>query len=304
MRAVGEVRRSRRRRGRRGRRPASSSTGSHALSLVLTQVELDPLHRDRASPIAAARCGDVAVRRGGGRGPLRARRSPGRLADLDRRHAHRLGRLEVDAEVVEEHALGRLDVEQLAGPLVEAELGLADADLARLDDGVELGHHRGDLGPVRRLVVAPHDVVGQAGRLVAGGDDAVERRDHLRAHVAGQQREHVGARHLVAERLGLLGEDAVEALVVELGALQAGPRVEVGIGGVDARMKSSGMPCLPRSDGTPRTGWTGSRRRSPTVPLGSRAATLRWGRGRPTISSAPPASRRARTRRSERRNNP
>ena len=31
----------------------------------------------------------------------------GGVADLDRRHAHRPGRLEVDAEVVEEHALGR-----------------------------------------------------------------------------------------------------------------------------------------------------------------------------------------------------
>ena len=39
-----------------------------------------------------------------------------RLADLDRRHAHLACRLEVDAEVVEEHALGRFDLEQLARP--------------------------------------------------------------------------------------------------------------------------------------------------------------------------------------------
>ena len=70
-----------------------------------------------------------------------------RVADLDRRHAHRLGGLEVDAEVVEEHALGRLDAEQLARRLVEPRLGLAHADLARLDDDVEAGHHGGDLGP-------------------------------------------------------------------------------------------------------------------------------------------------------------
>ena len=76
------------------------------------------------------------------------------VADLDRRHAHRPGRLEVDAEVVEEHALGRLDAEQLAGDRVERRLGLAHADLARLDDDVEAGHHgrrrRAGRRPARR----------------------------------------------------------------------------------------------------------------------------------------------------------
>src|SRR3954453_5800170 len=71
-----------------------------------------------------------------------------RLADLDGRHAHRLRRLEVDAEVVEEHALARFHLEQLARPGVELGLWLADADLARLHDDVELGHHRGHLGTV------------------------------------------------------------------------------------------------------------------------------------------------------------
>ena len=40
---------------------------------------------------------------------------------------------------------GGVDAEQLAGRACRSRLGLADADLARLDDDVELGHHRGDL---------------------------------------------------------------------------------------------------------------------------------------------------------------
>ena len=157
-----------------------------------------------------------------------------------------LGGLEVDAEVVEEHALGRLDAEQLAGRRVEQRLGLADADLARLDDDVEAGHHGGDLGPpALGLVVAADDVVGQAGRLVPGGPHLVERGDHLRAHLAGQQRQHVGAGHLVAERRRLLGERHVELGVVELGALQPGPRVDVGIGGVHRSDEVERDPPLP-----------------------------------------------------------
>ena len=69
----------------------------------------------------------------------------GRVVDLDRRHAHRPRRLEVDAEVVEEHALRRFDAEQVARRGVERRLGLAHADLARLDDDVEAGHHGGDV---------------------------------------------------------------------------------------------------------------------------------------------------------------
>ena len=78
-------------------------------------------------------------------------------SDLDRGHAHRRGGLEVDAEVVEEHALGGLDGEQLAGDLVEARFGLAHADLARLDDLIEARHHVGDVGA---RVAADH-VVGE-----------------------------------------------------------------------------------------------------------------------------------------------
>ena len=42
------------------------------------------------------------------------------------------------------HVVG-LDVEQLAGHLVEARVGLAHADLARLDDDVEQRQHLGHL---------------------------------------------------------------------------------------------------------------------------------------------------------------
>ncbi len=116
------------------------------------------------------------------------------------------GGLEVDAEVVEEHALGRLDADELAGDLVEAGLGLAAPDLARLDDVVEHHHHVTDV----HALLAADDVVRQTGGPVAGADHAVERVDHLGAHVAGQQSEHVGARDPMAERLGLVGEQRVE----------------------------------------------------------------------------------------------
>src|SRR5438093_12705369 len=54
------------------------------------------------------------------------------LADLDGGHAHRPRRLEVDAQVVQEDRLGRLDGELVAGHLVEPGVRLAPDDLARL----------------------------------------------------------------------------------------------------------------------------------------------------------------------------
>ena len=119
--------------------------------------------------------------------------------------------------------------EQLAGDLVEARLGLAHADLARLDDLIEPSHHLGDV----LARVAADDVVREAGRRVAGGLDRVECDDHLRAHLAGQQREDVGAGDAMSERRRLDGETRVEVDRPDVVALEMRPRVVVGIGGVD-----------------------------------------------------------------------
>src|SRR5438445_9337092 len=48
--------------------------------------------------------------------------------DLDRCHPHLAGRLQVDSEIVEEHRFVRLDGELVARHLVEARVGLANAD--------------------------------------------------------------------------------------------------------------------------------------------------------------------------------
>ena len=57
--------------------------------------------------------------------------------DLDRLHSHRLGGLEIDAEIIEEDTLARLHIEALARDLVETPLRLSNAHHTRLDDLVE-----------------------------------------------------------------------------------------------------------------------------------------------------------------------
>ena len=149
-------------------------------------------------------------------------------SDLDRGHAHRRGGLEVDAEVVEEDALGGLDGEQFAGDLVEARFGFAHADLARLDDLIEARHDVGDVGA---WVAADH-VVGETRGEKAGLLHAVQRHHHLRADVARQQREHVGAGDAMAERLGFGREPGVELDRADRVPFEVCPRVVVRIRGV------------------------------------------------------------------------
>jgi len=71
-----------------------------------------------------------------------------------------------------------------------------------------------------------------------------QRLDHAWADVAGQERQHVGAAHLVAEGGGLLGELHIEPPRVDFGALEKRPGVLVRIGRVDARIRSLGRPRL------------------------------------------------------------
>src|SRR5207245_5611268 len=83
------------------------------------------------------------------------------IDDLDGGHAHGARGLQVAADVVEEDGLGGLDRELVARQPVEARVGLAYADLARLDDEVE---EVGEQTLVGRAVtlVARHPVVRQA----------------------------------------------------------------------------------------------------------------------------------------------
>ena len=135
----------------------------------------------------------------------------GGVDDLDRGHAHGGGRLEVHAEVVEEHHLGRLDPAPLAGELVEARVGLPHADLAALDHVVEQAERVvAAAGPgTGREVVEADPVVGEAGRhqpLAA----PPHRLDHRRADLAGEQRHQLPGGHLVALLAALRLEQVAE----------------------------------------------------------------------------------------------
>jgi hypothetical protein len=172
-------------------------------------------------------------------------------ADLDRGHAHRLRRLEVDTEVVEEHAFTRLHADEFARDLVEARLGLATTDLARFDDMIEHHHHVADL----HALLAAEDVVRQTGGAIAGADHAVERCHHLRADLARQQSEHDATGDAVSECLRLVGEQCVELLGRDVVALEECPRVRVGIRRVHPsnevdRKTVRGLVAVERFEGT------------------------------------------------------
>ena len=71
-----------------------------------------------------------------GRPPARAPGALGSDLDLDRRHAELLGNFEIAPDVIEEHALAERNAEPVGGKGVNGGLGLAQADLARLDNDV------------------------------------------------------------------------------------------------------------------------------------------------------------------------
>ena len=146
-----------------------------------------------------------SVRPTGSRRPLRARRGlAAGSSTLIVVMPIAARRLEVDAEVVEEHAASSgFDVEQLAGHLVEARVGLAHADLARLDDDVEERHHLGHLRLAIDMTGCGDEVVGEAAvfsRSRAAADAPRPSRDGARRRAA---LEHVAARRRVAGRGGL-----------------------------------------------------------------------------------------------------
>ena len=63
--------------------------------------------------------------------------------------------------------------------------------------------------------------------------DTLQRLDHLRPHLARQQRQDVLAPHVVTHGLAFLGEQPVERVMINLGALELGPGVFEVVRGVD-----------------------------------------------------------------------
>jgi hypothetical protein len=170
----------------------------------------------------------------------------GGVDHLDGPHAHGPRRLQVDTQVVEEHGLGRLDVEALACTRVEGGVGLADPDLRRLDHDVEAGEDGVDGGVPRPGVIArsgpggavaddaeARDVVGEQAQQQPRLVDDLDGAGHLGAEVTGEQRQHGAPVELEPERRGLPIEGVDEAVDVDLAALEAGPRVGVGVRRVD-----------------------------------------------------------------------
>ena len=100
---------------------------------------------------------------------------------------------------------------------------------------VEQRHHLGDIE--RASAVAADGVrwqiVGDAARLEFRLD-ALQRLDHFRAQVAGEQRQHVLAADLGAERLRFRREQRIECVDADLGAFELGPGVVEMVGGVGA----------------------------------------------------------------------
>ena len=152
-------------------------------------------------------------------------------------------RLQIDAEIVEIDASLGIDAERLHHHPVDARVGLAQADPGRLDDMIEQRHHLGD---IERPLALP---IALAGRLlvmqpVLNRLDAPERLDHLGPQVSRQQRQHVLAADLGAERQRFGGEQPVEGFDIHFGALEFRPGILPMIGGIGAPDDIGGQPAL------------------------------------------------------------
>ena len=168
------------------------------------------------------------------------------VEDLDRRHAHRRGRLEVDAEVVEEHALGGFDAEQLAGDLVEARLGLAarrpcSTRRRRRSSAITSATSSGP-SPARRR---------RRRRCSSGRRSGSRRRSRGRARSTISGRTSPDSRPStsapgtsMAERLGLVREQRrrTRRATTSLRSSRAHAFVS-GLVALTERMKSAGRPC-------------------------------------------------------------
>ena len=96
--------------------------------------------------------------------------------------------------------------------------------------------NRGGLGRIAGHAGAVTDpgVVGDAAQFEPGGAAGIERCHHARADVAGQQRQHIAAAYVMAQRCGFGGKGGIEAIGIELVAFQPCPGIAVGIDAVDA----------------------------------------------------------------------
>ena len=99
---------------------------------------------------------------------------------------------------------------------------------------VKARHDRRDLGRHRLAArhagsLARRHIVGDAADREAAGFQRVERRDHLGAHRAGEDRQNRFAFEVVTQRARFFGEQCVEGRGVDLGALEQRPGIGVGV---------------------------------------------------------------------------
>nr|WP_312846546.1 hypothetical protein [Sphingopyxis sp. PET50] len=107
-----------------------------------------------------------------------------------------------------------------------------------LDDMLEARHDPRDLGRGFRAArharapdaFAAANIVGDAADAKAAGLQRVERRDHRRTHRARDDGEHRFTLQLMPQCARFGGEQAVERGGVDLGALELGPGIVVGVG--------------------------------------------------------------------------
>ena len=167
------------------------------------------------------------------------------MSDLDRGHAHVARRLQVDAEIVEIDASLRIDAERFHHHPVDARIGLAQADLGGFDDMVEQRHHFGDVE--RAAAVLP---IALAGRLLVMQPVLNLALTRVSASTISGRRSPDSSGNTSRPRTSapsaqqFRGEQLIEGLDVDLGALEFRPGVFEMIGGIGAPDDIGGQPAL------------------------------------------------------------